>query len=324
MNIEDTFINNLLKKETISLIYDLLESGKSKDDVLKNINESFIFQKEISIKKSLFSYLGGKQKLSKHIKNYIPDHLIYVEPFFGSGALFFAKGFRKDTYLSKYIEVINDLNEDLMNLYEMIRCKPTELFDLCDNILHIDSFKKKIKTHGEYYKSLDNLNKAATLLYNLSASFGSRMNHGFAFSKVENHRTRYLNKIMYIKSLSDRLMSPTIFNLDYKEVIRRFDTENTFIYLDPPYENTTKYETNKIDYNELYDYLQGLKSMWMLSHYRDSDFVRNNFENKEGVYIVDLNHIVTVCRDKSKHKNPGECIIMNYDINEKPLFPYNE
>ncbi len=60
--------------------------------------------------KTPITYYGGKQNLTSEILGMIPAHKIYVEPFFGGGSVFFAKG-------KSFLEVINDKNELLMNFY---------------------------------------------------------------------------------------------------------------------------------------------------------------------------------------------------------------
>ena len=60
------------------------------------------------------SYYGGKQRMIKHILPLIPSHRIYVEPFFGGGSIFFAKG-------PSYLEVINDINDNVVNFYQVMQ-----------------------------------------------------------------------------------------------------------------------------------------------------------------------------------------------------------
>ena len=58
--------------------------------------------KEETIKyKAPLTYYGGKQRIAVMIQKYIPEHHIYCEPFFGGGAVFFAKK-------PSYLEIIND------------------------------------------------------------------------------------------------------------------------------------------------------------------------------------------------------------------------
>ena len=58
------------------------------------------------------TYYGGKQNLSERIVSMMPRHKIYCEPFFGGGAVFFAKP-------KAGIEVINDKNDLLINFFNV-------------------------------------------------------------------------------------------------------------------------------------------------------------------------------------------------------------
>lgn len=63
-------------------------------------------------KKTPISYYGGKQAMLKKILPLIPDHVVYVEPFFGGGAVFFAKD-------KSEVEIINDYNSNVANFYRV-------------------------------------------------------------------------------------------------------------------------------------------------------------------------------------------------------------
>lgn len=60
--------------------------------------------------KTPISYYGGKQNLVATILPLIPDHVTYVEPFLGGGAVFWTKP-------KSEVEVINDTNRELINFY---------------------------------------------------------------------------------------------------------------------------------------------------------------------------------------------------------------
>ena len=60
------------------------------------------------------TYYGGKQSIKNHIIPLIPEHRVYVEPFFGGGTIFFEKG-------PSYLEVINDINHNVVNFYEVMQ-----------------------------------------------------------------------------------------------------------------------------------------------------------------------------------------------------------
>jgi DNA adenine methylase len=85
---------------------------------------------------SPFRYAGGKFYARKLILSRIPFHEVYIEPFAGGGSIFFAKD-KVDTNL------LNDLDNDLINVYKHIRDKPTGLINFlkCSNFREI--FSKK-------------------------------------------------------------------------------------------------------------------------------------------------------------------------------------
>jgi DNA adenine methylase len=75
--------------------------------------------------KTPISYYGGKQSMLKHILPIIPEHRIYVEPFFGGGAVFFGKEPSK-------VEVINDYNSNVVVFYQQLKTNFAELKKLID------------------------------------------------------------------------------------------------------------------------------------------------------------------------------------------------
>lgn len=64
--------------------------------------------------KTLLRYPGSKWNLAKRIVEMLPEHKTYLEPFFGSGAVLFNKP-------SSPIETVNDLNDDVVNLFQVIQ-----------------------------------------------------------------------------------------------------------------------------------------------------------------------------------------------------------
>lgn len=70
--------------------------------------------------KTLLRYPGSKWNLANKIVDLLPKHKSYLEPYFGSGAVLFTK-------LPSAIETVNDLNEDIVNLFEIVRDNPDKL-----------------------------------------------------------------------------------------------------------------------------------------------------------------------------------------------------
>lgn len=70
--------------------------------------------------KAILKYPGSKWRIADEIVKRIPEHHSYLEPFFGSGAVFFNKE-------PSDIETINDLDNEIPNLFRCIRDDPEKL-----------------------------------------------------------------------------------------------------------------------------------------------------------------------------------------------------
>ena len=66
------------------------------------------------IMKTPISYYGGKQTLLRHMLPLVPEHSTYTEAFAGGAALYFAKQ-------PAEVEVINDINQNLVNFYRVLK-----------------------------------------------------------------------------------------------------------------------------------------------------------------------------------------------------------
>jgi len=84
------------------------------------------------------SYYGGKQNMVRHILPIIPAHTIYCEPFFGGGAVFFAK---KPARLS----AINDTNGWAVTFYRQLKCNFEALNDMVQGTLHSEAEHQRAK-----------------------------------------------------------------------------------------------------------------------------------------------------------------------------------
>lgn len=75
--------------------------------------------REVSVPRILH-FPGSKWSMAEWITSHMPQHKTYLEPFFGSGAVFFNKA-------PSPLETINDIDGDVVNLFQVIRDRPHEL-----------------------------------------------------------------------------------------------------------------------------------------------------------------------------------------------------
>ena len=258
------------------------------------------------------TYYGGKKRIAEWILQYIPSHDIYCEPFFGGGAVFFAKQ-------PSYLEVINDHNTMLINFYR--QCQ--ENFDIMaskiQNELHSEFRYHQAEKIYSGKKSASDIEKAvATWLvfnqsFNASARAGWKFNQGsggshagIVFAHARRNFCPWLKKRLQYVQISCR---------DALQVIRDRDSKRTFFYLDPPYPDTNQghysgYTWENLE--ELLTLLQSIQGLFALSNYPSemiSKFsAENNWQLKELTMKKDSN------MEAVKGSQKTEVLLMNYEI----------
>jgi DNA adenine methylase len=214
--------------------------------------------------KTPITYYGGKQKMLRYILPLIPEHRIYVEPFFGGGAVFWAKKPAK-------VEFINDINGEVVNFYRVLQLHFPELKREIDATLHSEFQQKQAR---QIYRNPKNHNEIerAWAIYVLSRqSFYSILDSTWKCSKERSIALQFqARKEAFTDDYSKRLEHTSIFSRDALEVIKSADSEDTFHYVDPPYieSNMGHYEGYTAnDFERLLKLLSILKGKFMLSSY---------------------------------------------------------
>jgi len=251
------------------------------------------------------AYYGGKQKLIKEIIPLIPRHKQYVEPFFGGGAVFFAKDKSKN-------EAINDLDKSVINFYKVLQNNFKKLQKRIKETLHHEHLHTK--AHKILKKPMkDKIEYAWAFWVQTNMSFGNTMFGGFAFSndgeakntrnKRKNFDERYLNRIEHAE----------IFCRDAIGLIKIKDSKDTFFYVDPPYVSSDcghyKGYTKK-DFRKLLITLANIKGKFLLSSYPEDDLIRFRKKHKWNKKDRELNVAVTGKRKGQLKKL--ECLTWNY------------
>jgi len=219
----------------------------------------------------ILHYPGSKWSLADWIISHMPPHTTYLEPYFGSGAVFFSKP-------PAQLETINDIDGDVVNLFRVIRDRPDELARL----VYWTPYSRE-----EYYNSyqlggeLDDLERARRFLVRCwmargaktSDRTGWRHNIDTAYSPNKPVAKQWVNMPEKIITITDRLKGVQIENQPALELIRRHRREDVLIYCDPPYPLATRggrmyrHEMTDADHAELLDVLDAHPGPVLLSGY---------------------------------------------------------
>ena len=169
----------------------------------------------------VIKYPGAKNRIADWICSFIPEHKVYLEPFFGGGAIFFNKKQKV------HIETINDLNDDVFNFFKILRDEPEPLIRAIELTAYSRSEYEYAWSNPEGIDNVERARRFAIKCY-MSIGAGNRYKNGFRSGQCGTSPNP-------AKSWNEYPNILQIENLDALELIRRYDTSDVFIYLDPPY-----------------------------------------------------------------------------------------
>lgn len=253
--------------------------------------------------KSPISWVGGKSKLTDQIIPLIPPHHGYVEVFAGAAWLLFRKPPSK-------VEIINDINRDLTNMYKVFRHHPQAFVDAFNHMLvSRDQFDEFMATPPEI---LTDVQRAARFYYLVRTAFGAKVDHPhFAVGSTRPSRLNLPQLEQDIEAAHARLARVYIENRPFDKVITALDKPSTFFYIDPPYwdcENVYgKGLFSKDDFVRLRDLLANLKGKFILS-INDVPQIRELFKD---FHIREVCTRYSLCKDSVN--DVTELLIMNYN-----------
>jgi len=248
-----------------------------------------------------FARQGNKFPIRNKIVPLIPPHKTYVELFAGSAAIFFNKEKAEEN-------VLNDLDKKTANTFRMVKQAPID---------------------PESYPSLPTLVSAKKYFNRpVGTSIQDRMVHhkiasstGFSNKPVQRAAQIYHTKDIqrWAKGMEvwkDKLKGVTITSLDYEKVIDKYDSDDTFFFLDPPYENTDKHfgyaqDKDSFDFERLLKVLNGIKGNFLMT-INDSPHIRKLFKgfNQKPVDVMTS----WGTHHAGKHTVRKELFISNYTM----------
>ena len=176
--------------------------------------------------KPLVAWAGGKRRLLKYLLPMIPEHTCYVEGFGGGAAMLFSKEPSK-------VEVYNDINGELVNLLRQAKWHAVELRrELVTVPNSRELFRIYLRNPG-----CTEIQRAARFLLINRWSFGGQM-HSYGTAKTSGGgggNVRLTRIMANIQDVCERLDGVNVENLDWSDLIARYDGPGTFFFFDPPY-----------------------------------------------------------------------------------------
>lgn len=261
--------------------------------------------------RTVLKYPGSKWNIARQLVGLIPEHHSYVEPYFGSGAVLFNK-------TPSDIETVNDIDNDVVNLFlciqedseRLARMVMTTPFsrEMYDSAFDFENFITEVIGEEPYRKAL-------VFLIKCWQGHGFRTSGGKVGWKndVAGREKAYALWNWYrlpewIIDIAERLRKVQIENRPALEVIKRFNREGVFMYIDPPYLLGTRtrkqymHEMTDHDHEELLKDLLQSKAKIMISGY-ESEMYND--------YLKDWNKCTfNSCAEHGKPRK--EIIWMNY------------
>lgn len=251
-------------------------------------------------------YIGGKSRLANNIISQIPDHNAYVEVFSGAAWVFFKKEPSK-------IEIINDKDGDLISFYKVLQSHPEEFLKQFKWLLSSrqwwNEWNKQMAAGG-----LTDIQRAARYYYIQRQAFGGKVKgRTFGTSVTRPPRINLLRIEEELSEVHLRLSGVLIEHLDCKDLLLKYDREDTFFYLDPPYYKMPFYNHNFVmeDFTALVFVLKDLKGKFLLS-------INNHPEMFEKFNQFNIQKVSVPYSMQADGKRMGiELLVSNYSI--KPL-----
>ena len=263
--------------------------------------------------RSPIKWVGGKYKLRNKIIELIPPHSCYVEVFGGAGWVLFGKP-------PSSVEIFNDIDQELITFWRIIRTRPEEF---------MRSFDLELVSRAEFDRlkdldptTLDPMERAHRFYYLIMAGWGGELDYPrFQTSRSDGgHGNRLIGAMgsldERIRPIHERLKTVIIENLSWEACVKRYDDVNTVMYLDPPYpDNNCNYRHNMrsiAEHEALRDWMMTAKSKLILTNY-DKPEIRELYKDFNRV-SVDFASGMNYGNGERRNK---ELIITNFDIDKR-------
>jgi len=271
-------------------------------------------EEPVKINRSFLPIPGGKWRLSRYLLRMIPPHRTYVEVFGGGATLLLRKPL-------SFVEVYNDIDGNLVNLFRVV--KDEEKFKrFCELVYWTLYSREEFNYAKEMLKNedLSDVERAYYFFVYTQQGFGSGSG-AWAYQVSTPKRTKGWDNIKsFLLKVHQRFSRVVIENDDFHNVIPRYDTPETFFYLDPPYYPGTrasklyKFEMTERDYEDLFNLLLNIKGKVLLSGYYHPAF---EVLEKAGWQRMGIRHMISLPNTNQtggKRSHKIESVWFNYEL----------
>ena len=281
----------------------------------------------------MLSYIGGKSKIGKWIVPHYPkDMETYVEPFGGMFWCYYNMDL--DEYPNLKNIVYNDFNPLNYNLFMCVQ-NPTELLKSVESI---PCQQRGVENTPTEYKDLFKEFQDEIFAddfeinypdYDVAAKYAYIITQVFSGSKPETsnyidlkgkYKSKYLtfrDKLKNDKWLTKFDKINVVENMDFEELINKYDGDKSYFYLDPPYWKTENYYSNhdfdRDDHERLANVLTNVEGKFSLSYY-EFELLSEWFPKKQYLW-EEKQFVKAAAASKGKAQNKGtELLILNYNL----------
>lgn len=232
---------------------------------------------DIKVTRPAVRYHGGKFRLAPWVISHFPPHKTYVEPFGGAASVLLQKP-------RVYAEIYNDLDGDVVNLFQVLR-DPDTRADLIEQCVLTPYAREEFELAWEFTDATP-VERARRLVIRAQMGFGSagatKGRTGFRLDSKRAYGTAQHLWAEYPESLAAvgaRLTGVLIEHADALTVMRQHDGPQTLHYVDPPYLPATRvlggnryyrHEMSVEQHEELLSGIINLEGMVVLSGYPSS------------------------------------------------------
>jgi DNA adenine methylase len=217
-----------------------------------------------------FPWYGSKYNQLPWLLDLLPQTERYVEPFGGAGTVLINRE-------PSDVETFNDLNEDVVNFFDVLRSQKEELL----RRLRYTPYSRQMFQRACTEVSEDDVQRALFFLIRVAQSHSAREGSSWASSVGTSRRGRsqrvsaWESREEQIAEAADRLRRVQIENRDALDVIERHDHKDALFYCDPPYPPQSResgdayiYEMGERDHRDLAELLRNCEGMVAVSGYQ--------------------------------------------------------